>query len=137
MKLTLGALLVAGLILTGCDGLGGGIGEPNISVYGASFPPRVGEKLRAFSSGAEFTGDSDFIWEYSDKREDGYWHEIRVGSVYYGYYGTVSSENDKEFTIEEGLAGFYLRVRRKTKAADNMQGVWVYSDIIGRIQKAE
>jgi hypothetical protein len=130
-KLVFGGLLILGLALAGCGDMSVEDG-PNISVYGASSPPRVGEKLRAVSSGAEFTGD--FIWEYSNKREGGFWGEIRVGSFNYGYpsgTGVVSNENDQEFTIGNWLIGYYLRVSRKTKAADNMQ----YSGILGRIQQ--
>jgi secreted protein with Ig-like and vWFA domain len=136
-KLIPGALLVLGLVLVACDGINDSTGGPNISVYGSSRSPKVGETLRAFSSGAEFTGD--FIWEWSAKREGSSWCEITVSSYYYGYWGwgTVSEENDKKFTIGQGLVNYYLRVRRKTKDADNAQGVWVYSDILGRIQAAD
>jgi hypothetical protein len=136
--LALTALLIIALVPASCGNISAyGSAEPRITVYGGSSPSKVGETLRASSSGAEFTRDSDFIWEYSDKREGVNWHEIRTGSLYYGYYGTVSGENDKEFTIGEGLADFYLRVRRQTKATDNTQSVWVYSDIVGRIQSAK
>jgi hypothetical protein len=132
-KWVLGGLLVLGLVLAACTEAEDG---PHITVYGGSFPPKVGETLRAFSSGAEFTGDSDFIWEFSDKRQDSPWYEILVNPPYYGYYGTVSQENDKDFTIGTWLANLYLRARRKTKTTDSIQGGWVYSEIIGRIQTA-
>jgi hypothetical protein len=126
------AALLAAALLAACNGISGGSpGGAHIGVYRGSSPPKVGETLQALSTG-QFSGD--FIWEFSDKREGGYWQEIRVGSWYYGYYGTVSGDNDKDFTIGEGLTGFYLRVRRKTNPAGNMESVWVYSDILGRIQ---
>jgi hypothetical protein len=134
-KTGLGGLLVLGLVLASCGEIEAGAGGPVISVHGYSRFPKAGETLRAFSSGAEFTGD--FIWEWSSKREDGFWYEITVSSYYYGYYGTVSEENDRKFTIGEGLVNSYLRVRRKTKASGNAQSVWVYSDILGRIQVAD
>jgi hypothetical protein len=128
------AALLAAALLAACNGIGSGSpGGEHIGVYRGSRPPKVGETLQALSTG-QFSGD--FIWEFSDKREDAYWHEIRVGSLYYGYYGTVSGDNDKDFTIGEGLINLYLRVRRKTKPADNTESVWVYSDILGRIQAA-
>ncbi|MDR2552139.1 MAG: hypothetical protein LBD31_03095 [Treponema sp.] len=135
----IGGLLAAGIALAGCDGVVGGSGEPVIYVYGGSSPPKTGETLRAVSSGAGFTDNSDFIWEHVAARDDPQWYEIRVDSYFYGPEkdGTVSSENDEEFTIGEGLAGMYLRVKRKTKATDTVQAVWVYSGILGRIQAAE
>jgi hypothetical protein len=125
--------LVCSLALAACNGIGSPIGAPHIDVYRGSRPPKAGEILHAIGTG-EFSGD--FIWEYNDKREGGRWYEIRTGSIYYGYYGAVSGENDKEFTIGEGLVNFYLRVKRKPKPADNIQNPWVYSGILGRIQPA-
>jgi hypothetical protein len=134
LPLVIAALLTAAL-LAACEGINTSSG-PCINVYGGSSPPKVGDKLRAFSSGGEFTGD--FIWEWAIKRDTSRWYEITVLSDEYPYnYGTLSGENDKEFTIGEGLADFYLRVRRKTKATDNKESTQVYSDVLGRIRQQE
>ncbi|MDR1278232.1 MAG: hypothetical protein LBK02_05735 [Treponema sp.] len=129
------AALLAAVFLAACGGIGGNSpGGAHIGVYRGSRPPKVGESLHAISTGG-FSGD--FIWEWAMKRDDSRWYEITVFSDEYPYnYGTLSGNNDSEFTIGEGLVDFYLRVKRKTKDADNTQSLWVYSDILGRIQPA-
>ncbi|MDR2601597.1 MAG: hypothetical protein LBC53_03995 [Spirochaetaceae bacterium] len=125
------ASLFLAALLAACS-METGEGAARISVYGGSRPPKVGETLQAANSG-RFSGD--FIWEWSIKRDDSPWREITVLSDEYPYnYGTLSGGNDSKFTIGSDLVDFYIRVKRKTKAVDNAQSVWIYGEILGRVQ---
>ncbi|MDR0302758.1 MAG: hypothetical protein LBI04_10665 [Treponema sp.] len=140
-------IIIAITVLAGCGGVNDNTGNPRINISGASYPdPKVGDKIRASGSGGKFINNSDYIWEFSDKRDSTRWAEIKVVSYYDPYYhwvnygyngtGTLSGQNDQEFTIGEGLEGFYLRAKRKAEATDDMPSDWVYSTILGRIQAA-